>query len=65
MGMYRTFGDIGVVGSPVISGILADAVGIPIAIGANAAFMGIAALWFLFSASPVRVDPETSVSSAA
>lgn len=65
MGMYRTFGDIGVVGSPVISGILADAVGIPIAIGANAAFIGIAALWFLVSASPVRVVPETSVSDAA
>ena len=52
MGMYRTFGDIGVVGSPVLSGWLADGVGIPFAIGMNALFMGAAALWFLFEASP-------------
>jgi len=52
MGMYRTFGDIGVVGSPVLSGWLADGVGIPFAIGMNALFMGAAALWFLFAASP-------------
>jgi MFS family permease len=62
MGMYRTFGDIGVVGSPVLSGLFADAAGIPAAIGANAAFMGIAALWFLFTASPRRAVPATSVS---
>lgn len=52
MGMYRTFGDIGVVGSPVLSGWLADGVGIPFAIGVNAAFMGAAGLWFLFTAAP-------------
>lgn len=52
MGMYRTFGDIGVVGSPVLSGFLADGISIPFAIGANAALIGIAALWFLFTASP-------------
>jgi len=54
MGMYRTFGDIGVVGSPVLSGWLADGVGIPFAIGVNAAFIGLAGLWFWFSASSGR-----------
>lgn len=55
MGLYRTFGDIGVVGSPVLSGLLADGVGIPFAIGVNAVFMGAAALWFLVAASSQRV----------
>ena len=55
MGMYRTFGDIGVVGSPVLSGMLADATSIPIAIGANAALMGTAAVCFwLFASEPER-----------
>ncbi len=55
MGMYRTFGDIGVVGSPVLSGMLADATSIPIAIGANAALMGAAAVCFwLFASEPER-----------
>jgi DHA1 family multidrug resistance protein-like MFS transporter len=52
MGMYRTFGDIGVVVSPVLSGLLADAVSIPFAIGVNAAFMGLAGLGFWLVASP-------------
>ncbi len=51
MGLYRTFGDIGVVASPVLSGSLADATSIPVAVGANAVFMGAAALWFLLKAS--------------
>jgi len=51
MGLYRTFGDIGVVGSPVLSGLMADSVGIPIAIGVNAALVGVAALWFFFTAA--------------
>ncbi len=51
MGLYRTFGDIGVVGSPVLSGMLADAASIPIAIGANAALMGASAIWFLLRAT--------------
>lgn len=55
MGLYRTFGDIGVVGSPVLSGLLADAVSIPIAIGANAVLVGVAGLWFLFAAGDNRV----------
>ncbi len=64
MGLYRTFGDIGVVFSPVLSGLLADSVSIPFAIGVNAAFMGVAALWFLFTASPgastTRATPEAT-----
>lgn len=51
MGLYRTFGDIGVVVSPVLSGLLADAVSIPFAIGVNAVFIGVAALAFLLFAS--------------
>lgn len=51
MGMYRTFGDIGVVASPVLSGALADATSISVAVAANAALMGAAAMWFLFRAS--------------
>ncbi len=59
MGMYRTFGDIGVVGSPVLSGLLADATSIPVAIGANAVFIGAAAVFFgLFASEPRRVTPD-------
>ena len=59
MGLYRTFGDIGVVVSPVLSGLLADAVSIPFAIAVNAVFIGIAAVAFLLfaeSTKPARVD---------
>lgn len=52
MGLYRTFGDVGVVLSPVLSGLLADAVSIPFAIGVNAALMGVAGLAFWLVASP-------------
>ncbi len=58
MGLYRTFGDIGVVGSPVLSGLLADAVSIPAAIGANAALVGVSAIWFLFRAANVMPAKE-------
>ncbi|MEZ5375826.1 MAG: MFS transporter [Acidimicrobiales bacterium] len=59
MGMYRTFGDIGVVGSPVLSGMLADATSIPVAIGANAVFIGAAAVFFgVFASEPHRVTPD-------
>lgn len=63
MGLYRTFGDIGVVASPVLSGLLADAVSIPFAIGVNAVFMGVAALWFLFTAAPGNPTRSSSVVS--
>lgn len=58
MGLYRTFGDVGVVASPVLSGMLADAVSIPFAIAVNAVFIGAAALAFLVFASSGRTDPE-------
>ncbi len=64
MGLYRTFGDVGVVGSPILSGLLADATSIPLAIGANAALMGFAAVLFAVVASeperPVRTDDPLS-----
>lgn len=63
MGMYRTFGDIGVVASPVLSGALADGVSIPFAIGVNAALIGVAGLWFLFAASPGKPLPASSPGS--
>ena len=56
MGLYRTFGDIGVVLSPVLSGLLADAVSIPFAIGVNAVFIGIAAAAFLVFAGSNTSD---------
>jgi len=55
MGMYRTAGDVGIVASPILSGLMSDAVSIPFAIGANAVFMGLAALGFLVFASNTRV----------
>lgn len=61
MGLYRTFGDVGVVLSPVASGLLADAVSIPFAIAVNAAFIGVAAVAFLAFASSARVgQPQDS-----
>lgn len=61
MGLYRTFGDIGVVVSPVLSGMLADAVSIPFAIAVNAVFIGIAAVAFLaMAASAAPGQPQGS-----
>jgi len=51
MGLYRTAGDLGVVFSPIISGVVADAVSIPFSIGLNAALIGLAGLFFLVFAS--------------
>ena len=56
MGLYRTFGDIGVVVSPVLSGLLADAVSISFAIGVNAVFVGVAAAAFLLFAGSSGTD---------
>lgn len=56
MGLYRTFGDIGVVVSPVLSGLLADAVSISFAIGVNAVFVGVAAAAFLIFAGSSGTD---------
>jgi MFS family permease len=62
MGLYRTFGDLGVVVSPVLSGVLADAVSIPFAMGVNAAFIGAAALAFLAFGAPSRHHEVVSAS---
>jgi len=56
MGLYRTCGDIGIVASPVLSGLLADTVSIPFAIGVNAACMAVAAVAFLLFASNVKPE---------
>lgn len=57
MGLYRTFGDIGVVVSPVLSGLIADAVSIPFAIGVNAIFIGLAAAAFMAFAGSSQSEP--------
>ncbi len=50
MGTYRTWGDLGIVLSPPLSGALADAASIPWAILANGVLLAAAASWFLFVA---------------
>ncbi|MEM9655831.1 MAG: MFS transporter [Actinomycetota bacterium] len=50
MGMYRTWGDLGIVLSPLLSGLLADATSIPVAIFVNALFLAAAVTWFLLVA---------------
>ena len=50
MGVYRTWGDLGVVLSPVLSGALADATSIPVAMAANAVVVALASTWFLVRA---------------
>lgn len=50
MGAYRTWGDLGIVLSPPLSGALADATAIPWAIFANAVLLALAATWFLLAA---------------
>ena len=54
-----------VVRQPAIGGakLMADAVSIPFAIGVNAVFMGVAALWFLFTAAPGNPTRSSSVVS--
>ncbi len=53
MGSYRTWGDLGIVLSPPLSGALADAASIPWAIFANGVLLALAASWFLFAAKEV------------
>lgn len=50
MGTYRTWGDLGIVLSPPLSGLLADVTTIPWAIFANAVFLALAVSWFLYAA---------------
>ena len=49
MGAYRTYGDLGIVLSPPLSGALADATSIPVALAANGALLAIAVSLFLFA----------------
>ncbi|MGH1489897.1 MAG: MFS transporter [Acidimicrobiales bacterium] len=58
MGTYRTWGDLGIVLSPPLSGALADATEIPWALLVNGALLVAAASWFLFAATdPAASDP--------
>lgn len=50
MGTYRTWGDLGIVLSPPLSGLLADVTTIPLAIFANALLLAAAVSWFLIAA---------------
>ncbi len=50
MGTYRTWGDLGIVLSPPLSGALADFTTIPWAIFANGVLLAAAVSWFFFAA---------------
>ncbi len=57
MGIYRTFGDLGVVVAPPLLGALADLTSLHTALYVDAVFVAATALWFLYAASesPRRV----------
>ncbi len=48
MGVYRTYGDLGIVLSPPLSGALADATSLPLALAANGLFLALAVTIFWF-----------------
>jgi MFS transporter, DHA1 family, multidrug resistance protein len=52
MGAYRTWGDLGIVLSPPLSGALADLTSLPVALAANGILLGLAATFFLGIAEP-------------
>jgi MFS family permease len=55
MGTYRTWGDLGIVLSPPLSGALADVTSIPAALAANGVFLALTCTWFLVAApEPAR-----------
>lgn len=54
MGVYRTYGDLGIVLSPPLSGALADATSLPIALAANGVFLAFAVTVFLVVVSEPR-----------
>lgn len=54
MGAYRTWGDLGIVLSPPLSGALADVTSIPVAIAANGVLMACAVTWFMVVATETR-----------
>lgn len=57
MGAYRTWGDLGIVLSPPLSGALADATSIPWGLAANGLFLALAATWFFVAASEPARSP--------
>lgn len=61
MGLYRTWGDLGLVLSPVLSGALADLTSIPTAMAANAVVLMAAVTWFVF----VAEEPHRATSTGA
>lgn len=61
MGVYRTYGDLGIVLSPPLSGALADATSLPIALAANGLLLALAATVFLIVVS----EPPRSVGLAS
>lgn len=54
MGVYRTYGDLGIVLSPPLSGALADATSLPLALAANGVLLAVAVTVFLFVVSEPR-----------
>ncbi|MEM9561308.1 MAG: MFS transporter [Actinomycetota bacterium] len=54
MGVYRTYGDLGIVLSPPLSGALADATSLPLALAANGVFLALAVTVFLFGVTERR-----------
>ena len=61
MGAYRTIGDLGIVLSPPLSGLLADATSIPWALAANGVLLAAAATWFLVAVHEQRPAAQTSM----
>jgi MFS family permease len=57
MGAYRTWGDLGIVLSPPLSGALADATSLPVALAANGLLLAMAATFFLGVTEPRREPP--------
>ena len=47
MGVYRTYGDLGIVLSPPLSGALADATSLPLALAVNGLLLAVAVTVFL------------------
>jgi len=64
LAVYRTCGDVGLLLGPLALGALADEVGIPAALGANAALLTLAGGIFHFTAREFRRKPSSSSSSS-
>ena len=60
LGIYRTCGDVGLLLGPLALGALADSVGIPAALGANAALLTLAGGVFHFTAREIKRGAKSS-----